>query len=158
MDTWILIGGAFLSCAVSGVVPLVNAELVVLTTALLVPRSLLVLLIVACATGQMLAKAGIYACARWAPTRLPSGAASKLDRLSRKIGNRPRTQGVLVFGSACLGLPPLYAVTVACGLLGVNPMVFYGSGLAGRAVRFGLLALGSVSGAGLWALVTGMGA
>jgi hypothetical protein len=64
MTTQVVVA-SFLGCVLSGIVPLVNGEAVVVSGALLVGRPNLVPLVLACGCGQMLAKVGLYGLARW---------------------------------------------------------------------------------------------
>ena len=136
-----LLGGLLIGTAISGVVPVVNAELLVLAAAATVPLAGLPLVVAVATGGQMLAKTTLFAVARWVPDRLPKKAQAALDRASGKVATYGRGLASLVFASAASGFPPFYGVSLACGTLGMRLRTFVIIGCAGRAVRFGALAL-----------------
>jgi membrane protein YqaA with SNARE-associated domain len=95
-------------------------------------------LILACALGQMSAKAAIYGVTRWAPQRLPTRARIFLER-AEKYRDRRRLLGVAVFSGAFIAIPPFYIVTLASGLLRVPFLLFLVAGIAGTALRYGFV-------------------
>jgi len=130
--------GAALGCVVGGILPWVSAEVVVLAAAVVLPPSALVPLVLACALGQMAAKASLYALTRWAPERLPRRARDALGRVER-YRKRPALLAAAVFFGSAVSLPPFYLVTLASGVLRVPFMVFALAGLGGTAARYGAL-------------------
>ncbi|MDX1645936.1 MAG: hypothetical protein R3304_02235 [Longimicrobiales bacterium] len=137
---WELLGGLVVASAVSGVVPLVNAELLVVTAAAALPAVGVPLVAVASTVGQMSAKLSLFAVARWAPSRLPAKARDAVERASASLSEREGTVWSLVFASAATGIPPFYGISIAAGTLGVPPLSFATSGCLGRFLRFGALA------------------
>ena len=137
---WEVLAGLLIGTAISGILPLVNAELLVVAAAAAVPGLALPLVTVVSTVGQMSSKTLLYGLARWAPQKLPAKAQSRLDRVSATVSERGGAATSVVFASAALGVPPFYGVSLACGALGMRLMPFIVSGMAGRAVRFGLLA------------------
>ena len=137
MDIGIVVGAA-LTCALGGVFPWINSEVVILGAALLVPPVTLPLLVAACATGQMTSKAGVYAVTRWAPHVLPERARTLLAKAERYRDRRGVLVGAVFLGSA-VSLPPFYLVTLASGLLRVPFVVFCLVGLLGTATRYAVL-------------------
>ena len=135
-----LLGGLLIASAISGVVPVVNAELLVLAAAATMPLAGLPLVAAAATGGQMAAKTTLFAVARWVPSKLPKKARSALDRASGRVATHRRGPASLVFASAASGFPPFYGVSLACGALGVRLRTFVIMGCAGRALRFGALA------------------
>ena len=128
---------------VSALVPIVNAELLVVGAAALAGHwqghALAVAGVVA--FGQMVGKATLYWAGRGA-AKIPSDRHRKAiarwgDRFSRSA---LAVQG-LVFVSAVVGFPPFYAISLLAGTFLVNLPAFFLVGLAGRFVRFGILAL-----------------
>src|SRR5687768_11099305 len=93
------------------------------------------------AIGQMIAKVVLFQAAR-KTSDLPSGKfAQKLERARARMDKwRTKPLGVL-FVSASVGLPPFYLVSLAAGILGVRFWTFVWIGLAGRTIRFVVLAL-----------------
>ncbi len=135
-----ILGGLVLATAVSGVLPIVNAELLVITAAAALPAIGVPLVALASTLGQMSTKFSLFAVARWAPTRLPAKARRALDRATRPLEKRDGAVSSLVFASAATGVPPFYGVSLAAGALGVKPMSFLASGSLGRFGRFAVLA------------------
>jgi membrane protein YqaA with SNARE-associated domain len=142
MDTEILVG-LFAGCLVSGLLPLVNAELLVVAAAAAVPVGQLPLIALVAAIGQMVTKTSLYGVARWAPTRLGPRARALLDRASAQASRRGSAVGTTIFASALSGVPPFYGVSLAAGALGVRTGTFVISGLAGRLGRFALIGWGA---------------
>jgi membrane protein YqaA with SNARE-associated domain len=137
---WEILGGLLVGTAVSGVLPLVNAELLVAGAAVAAPGIGVPILAAVSATGQMISKTLLFGVARWAPARLPKKAQSTLERASQSVARRGGTAGSLVFTSAALGLPPFYGVSLVAGALGMSLRSFVVSGGVGRLLRFGALA------------------
>ena len=135
-----LLGGLLVATAISGVVPVVNAELLVMAAAAAVPLAGLPLIVAVATGGQMLGKTTLFALARWVPRKLPKKARAALDRASGKVAGHKRGPASLIFASAASGFPPFYGVSLACGALGMSLKTFVIIGCAGRALRFGTLA------------------
>lgn len=135
-----LLGGLLIATAISGVVPVLNAELLVLAAAALVPLAGLPFVVAVATGGQMLGKTTLFALARWLPRKLPKRARAALDRASRRVAAQKRGPATLVLTSAASGIPPLYGVSLACGALGMRLPTFVIMGCVGRAVRFGAIA------------------
>jgi len=134
-----LLGGLLIATAISGVVPVLNAELLVLAAAAAIPLAGLPLVVAVATGGQMFAKTILFALARWLPRKLPKRARAALDRASERVRLRKRGMASLVFTSAASGIPPFYGVSLACGALGLRLRTFVILGCAGRALRFGAL-------------------
>lgn len=144
-----LLLGLFAATAVSGIVPLVNAELLVLGAAAAVPAAGLPLVAVVSTVGQMVTKGVLFGLARWAPSRLPARARRALEKPSAAVEERGTAVGTLLFTSAATGVPPFYGVSLAAGAVGVGLGRFLLAGGLGRLVRFGVLAwLGHTVGEG----------
>jgi membrane protein YqaA with SNARE-associated domain len=129
---------------VSGFVPLVNGEVIVVGAALLVAPPQLVPLVLACACGQMLAKLALYTAARWSPRHLPRWARSSLERaesLKRLRGG----SALLVLVSSGSGFPPFYLLTLTAGMLRVPIALFASVGFAGMLIRYSFLVWGATS-------------
>jgi membrane protein YqaA with SNARE-associated domain len=130
------------TCALGGVFPWISAEAVLLGTALALSPGYLPALVVGCAIGQMVGKAGLYAVMRWAPERLPERAQRVLKKVEG-MSNRRGVLGGAVFSSAAVGLPPFYVVTLAAGLARLPLVLFVVTGLLGSLVRYGTLMWGA---------------
>jgi len=132
-------------CALSAVIPLVNAEIYLLGASALAPRELAIPLIVAAATGQMLGKSVMYFAGVGA-LRLPS---ERLRRMVARVDERYRTAGKggatlgggIILLSAIVGLPPFYVVSIACGLFRIPFVQFLVLGTIGRLIRFAVIVL-----------------
>jgi membrane protein YqaA with SNARE-associated domain len=137
---WEILGGLLIGSAISGILPLVNAELLVAGAALAAPGIGVPLVAAVSTAGQMITKTVLFGLARWAPSRLPPKGQAALARASGALERRGSAVGSLVFTSAAVGLPPFYGVSLAAGALGMRTRSFLLSGGAGRLVRFGVLA------------------
>ena len=151
--------------AASGLVPVVNAE-ALLTAATAGSPDLWLALVVSLTLGQCAAKVLIYLAAREGPRRLrPDGRAVRVwagvrARVRRhrrgvstlRLGGRLQPQrlvaclakplpgtGVTLL-SAAVGMPPLAAVSVMAGAARLRLPLFVSACLAGRLVRFALIA------------------
>ena len=127
----------------SALVPLVNAEALVIGYAALAGPGWSQALVVAAvvATGQMLGKCTLYFVGRGAG-KLPSERQRKaLERWGDRFSQSRRTVMTLIFASASSGFPPFYAISLLAGTFRVNLLGFFVVGLAGRFLRFGILAL-----------------
>lgn len=137
---WEILGGLLLGTAASGILPLVNAELLVVGVVVAAPEIGVPLVAAVSATGQMLTKTMLFGFARWAPGRLRGKARAALDRASGAVTARGGAASSLIFTSAVTGLPPFYGVSLAAGALGMRLRSFVVSGTAGRLVRFAAIA------------------
>ncbi len=137
MDAGVVFGAA-VGCVVGGILPWVNAELFLLAAAVVLPSEALLPLVLACAFGQMAAKAWLYGLTRWAPERLPKRARAALGRAER-YRKRPALLAAAVFFGSAVSVPPFYLVTLASGVLRVPFLVFALAGLGGTATRYGAL-------------------
>ncbi len=138
--------GLFTMSLASGVIPLINAELLVLAAATAVPSAGLPLVVVAGTAGQMLSKVILFVLAREAPERLPKRVRARLSRATTSLETKGAVTGSLIFASAATGLPPFYGVSLGAGVLGVELQSFVLAGTSGRLIRFGVLAgLGGVA-------------
>jgi membrane protein YqaA with SNARE-associated domain len=145
---WEVIGGLLLATAISGVIPIVNAELVVVAAAAALPAVGIPLVAAVSTAGQMSTKTSLFALARWAPARLPNKARQALEKGAQRMERSSGTASSLVFASAATGFPPFYGVSLATGALGMRLSSFVLAGSLGRFVRFGVLAwIGSTLGA-----------
>lgn len=143
-----VLSSAFAASVASGLVPFVNAEVVVAAAAVAVPWSQWWLVVTVCALGQMIAKAALYALARWLPQRLPARAVRHLERASEKAARIERAGWPLILLSAFVGLPPFYVISLAAGIVRVNFAAFVIIGFVGRWARFAVLAYTAVAAGG----------
>ncbi len=124
----------------SSLIPIVNAEVILVGLVLASPPAAL-LLAFGMACGQMVGKTALFlGSERLTRAALAARLATwRLDRCPK------RARGLLVLLSATVGVPPLYLVSVAAPVLGVRLPSFVVFGLTGRLVRFAAIA--SVAGA-----------
>jgi membrane protein YqaA with SNARE-associated domain len=132
--------GLLLASAVSGIVPIVNAELLVVGAAAAFPALGVPLVAFTSTAGQMCSKTSMFALARWAPSRLPVRARTAIERTRNRLESHEGAAGSLVLTSAATGLPPFYGVSLASGALGMRLSSFVIAGSTGRFVRFAVLA------------------
>jgi membrane protein YqaA with SNARE-associated domain len=137
---WEILAGLLIGTAASGLVPLVNAELLVIGAVMAAPQVGIPLVAVVSTAGQMTTKTVLFGIARWAPGLLGDKARAALDRASGAVRARGGAASSLVFASAFTGIPPFYGMSLAAGALGMRIQSFWLSGGAGRLVRFGLIA------------------
>ena len=137
---WEILAGLALGCVMSGFIPLINAELLVMAAAVAVPTAAMPMVVVAATAGQMLSKTLLFELARRAPRRLPQRARHRLDRAVARVQARGGTAGSLVFASAASGIPPFYGISLAGGALGMRIRTFLLTGTAGRGLRFAVIA------------------
>jgi membrane protein YqaA with SNARE-associated domain len=137
---WEILGGLLVGTAVSGLVPLVNAEILVAGAAVAAPGIGIPVLALVSTLGQMTSKTLLFGAARWAPARLPNKARAALDAAANAVARRGGAASSLVFTSAAVGLPPFYGVSLAAGALGMRLRTFVVSGGVGRAARFATMA------------------
>jgi membrane protein YqaA with SNARE-associated domain len=133
----LLIAGTTLAvCFVSAILPLVNAELYVLALGAAAPRGLFLPIVIAAAAGQMLGKAVMYFAGRGIYL-LPAGwLKRKLEIVERKAAAHRTAEDLTLVASAIFGIPPLYVMSVACGMLHYDLARFMAICFAGRTVHF----------------------
>jgi membrane protein YqaA with SNARE-associated domain len=137
-SSWILLALLGMS-VVSALVPVVNAEALVLAAAAAVGTDLAVAVAVAAAAGQMAGKGLLYAGGRGLSGTV-SARSPRAAALAERFHGRPRALLLVCLASAVVGLPPFYAMTVVAGLVGLHAAAFLAVGLLGRFVRFYALA------------------
>ena len=146
---WEVLGGLLVGTAVSGLIPVVNADILVLAAAAALPAIGVPLVALTSTLGQMTSKTSLFLVARSTPHRLRGRARSVLDSARETVERRGGAAGSLVYASAATGIPPFYGVSLATGALGMRLFHFCVAGSAGRFIRFGLLAwTGHTVGAG----------
>lgn len=129
----------FLFAAVGAVIPIFNPEIALLSSASLVTDTPhLMVMAAAAAVGEMCGKTFLFGVARKSGEFIERNPKRKavVDRARARLSVGPLKQVGALSLSACLGFPPFYGVALAAGALRLNPFLFFGSGLAGRYVRF----------------------
>jgi membrane protein YqaA with SNARE-associated domain len=140
MGTLEILGSTLVGGVVSAFVPLMSAEVLIVSAATLGPAHLALPCALLVAAGQMVGKSVIYLVARGAIQAPWMVSAEKLRNASTRFGGDGRPIGLLLFLSASAGLPPFYLTSVAAGVLGVSFPYFVVLGFTGRLIRFASLA------------------
>ena len=134
-------GGTFAVSLIAGLVPLINAEvfLVGLVRLAIDDPSQLPWVVVAAATGQMVAKIGLYHAGR-GMLELPRGRyRAKIEAVRERI-ERWKSKPYIIYGlSSVLGIPPFYLTVIAAGAMQISFQAFLAIGMAGRLVRFAVV-------------------
>jgi membrane protein YqaA with SNARE-associated domain len=135
--------GMFILGAVSGLVPVIPAEIALAAVVVVAGNFwLAVALGVLIAAGQMVAKAILYKgaqrAARLGGPPKPDGKLAKAKAMMDKWKDKPLW---LCFVSGTFGLPPLLLVAPLAGVLGIRFDGFMVSAMAGRTLRFVTIAL-----------------
>jgi membrane protein YqaA with SNARE-associated domain len=138
-----ILGPLFVGAFLSGLIPVVNAELLVTGAAALAGPGTVLVVAAVSTLGQMVSKALLFGLARWSPSHLPKRARGVVARAAEKLRARGGAVGGTIFISALTGFPPFYGISLASGALGVSATLFVGLGTAGRLIRFAALAWGA---------------
>jgi membrane protein YqaA with SNARE-associated domain len=135
-------GGTFLVSILAGLVPFVNTEVFLVgVIRFAVDRpSQLTWLVIAAATGQMLAKISLYYAGQGL-LELPRGRyRARIESVRRKL-ERWQARPYLIYAvSSVVGLPPFYLTVLAAGAMHIRFRAFLAIGLAGRLIRFAVIA------------------
>jgi membrane protein YqaA with SNARE-associated domain len=135
--------GTFIVCFVSGVIPVVNAELFLLALVPFLKTPYLEHSAVISATlGQMLSKVIIFGiCLKgmdnpWIQKKAPKKQVHKWHNRLEKLGWKAH---IVSFMSAFVGFPPYFVLTVVLGFLRTSWTWFLITGFLGRGLRFAIL-------------------
>lgn len=124
---------------VSALVPVVNAEALVLAAAAALPPELAAAVAAVAATGQMGGKVVLYRAGRGLGERT-SAQSARAMAIAARVKKSPRTLSLLFFSSALVGLPPLYLMAAVAGVACLPMAAFLALGFGGRFARFWALA------------------
>ena len=132
-ETLGIYGGTLVVSLISGAVPLVSIEVYLVALALVVrsPWTLAALVVLA-TVGQMLAKLALYYAARGGGHLGSARHQARMARMRTRVAAWQRRPLWVLWASATIGLPPLYLVTLAAGLLEIRPLTFMVIGTIGR--------------------------
>jgi membrane protein YqaA with SNARE-associated domain len=133
----------FLWCLVGGFIPIINAEVYLASVAAMSERAAVLPLAIVATVGQMTAKTAIFLAGRGL-SRLP--AARDSERMRVVLAKARAWRGpieLFVFVSAVVGIPPFYIVSLLGGALELGVARFIVVGLAGRLIRFLVIAAGA---------------
>ena len=126
---------------VSAFVPVMSAEVLVLSAVTLGPGHLAFPCVILVTLGQMVGKSVIFMAGRGAiqvPWLIP---AEKIRKAQARIDQSEGASNLILFASASAGLPPFYLTSVAYGALRMSFSRFAVVGTAGRMIRFSVLGL-----------------
>ena len=140
MGTLEILSSTLIGSVVSAFIPLVNAEVIVLTAVTLGPKCLAAPLVLVVTLGQMMGKSVIYMAGRGAIRAPWMVSAAKIRKVGAGLDGAKGTGSLILFASASAGLPPFYLTTVACGMLRVSFLRFAAVGFSGRLIRFSAIA------------------
>jgi membrane protein YqaA with SNARE-associated domain len=136
-----LYGGTLVVCFISGLVPIVNAELflVGISAWAVTSPAQLPLVAVAAGVGQMSAKIILYFMGLGL-FELPRGRwKAAVERARLRMDRWRRRPHVVLALSATVSLPPFLLVSIAAGALRIGFRTFCAIGLIGRTLRFGVI-------------------
>lgn len=131
--------GTFAFCVGSAVIPVLHAEMFLVTASLVAPPELRWPLVIAATCGQMLGKVGMYYAGRGIKLIPGERMQRRIQLASARYRGMREVGGGLVFVSAASGLPPFYLVSIAAGIVTFPLMPFIIFGFAGRLIRFGVV-------------------
>jgi membrane protein YqaA with SNARE-associated domain len=127
----------FVLCFLSAVVPLIHAELYLITVSALSPPELLPALAVLGAVGQILGKCLVYLGGRGF-LRISSRIEAAAARHKHKIEKWKHGDAALIFVSSFTGFPPFMFVSALAGMFRIRFRTFFAFGFLGRLGRFTL--------------------
>lgn len=131
----------FVVCVVSGFVPVVNAEIYLVTVSALSSKSAIIYLIFISGAGQMIAKTIMYLTGKGSLNLPFKRRNGKLEEVQKKFKKWENKTSLFIFLSASTGFPPFYFVSILAGMLKFNFKMFLIFGFIGRALRFSLVIL-----------------
>lgn len=126
---------------VSSLFPMVNAEALIVGSVLTAPRESALLISVVVTLGQVAGKCVLYGCGARIGSLTSLARSERAKSLAERLRNRRTLMIWTLSASAFVGIPPLYVMSVACGIVGLPMRAFVPTLLAGRFLRFYGLAL-----------------
>jgi membrane protein YqaA with SNARE-associated domain len=133
---------SFVVCLISGLVPLVNAELFLIGVVTLAPDSHEFFMLVLMGTlGQMVAKMAMYWAARGALNMSLARYEKAIAKWRHRFTRSEPGLSFFIFVSAFTGIPPFFVTSILAGTFRVPFVRFWLVGFLGRFVRFALVVL-----------------
>jgi membrane protein YqaA with SNARE-associated domain len=129
----------FAVCALSGPLPVVHSELYLFSVSTISPARWAPGLILAAVLGQLVGKSLLYFIGQGAIRIRSEWFQRMVARAQSKMESNPRTGGMILFTSAVLGLPPMYATTLAVGAARMNYLWFLTLTGLGRIVHYSIV-------------------
>jgi len=139
MDLAAICAMTFGGSLLGSLLPVINAELLVISMAALAPHGGLPPIVAAAAIGQIAGKVLLYLAGRGTIRLRGLREHARLQAVVLRLQSSARTSALVLFASALAGVPPLYAVSVASGIIGIPLHRFVAIAFVGRVLRFGLL-------------------
>ncbi len=127
-------------CVVGAVIPLVNTEIYLLSVSALSPAETMPPLVLAATAGQMTGKVVMFFAGKGLLGIASERMRGRVEAVKARLESRPKIAKLTLFSSATLGLPPLYAVSIACGTIGMGLVSFITIGFVGRLIHFAVVA------------------
>jgi membrane protein YqaA with SNARE-associated domain len=131
----------FAVCVAGAVIPFINTEIYLVSVSALSPPAFVMPLVAAATAGQMVGKVAMYYAGRGVLRVRNERVKRAVTRLHDRLVDRPRLALALLFSSATVGVPPLYAMAVACGMARMGVVSFAVVGTVGRLIHFAAVAL-----------------
>ena len=128
---------------VSAIVPLVNSEVYIVGAVAVLPKALHVPVLVVFTIGTVIGKGVVFLGAERVARRASAKMRARIERVASLLRGRPVATWPIVFVSACVGIPPVYAVTIAGGILRISFAGFLVACGLGRLARFAALLYGA---------------
>ncbi len=139
LSVWAIYGITLLYCFIGALIPIFNAEALLIAAGFWMPPALRVPLVLIAASAQMAGKFLIYLSAKGV-LHLPLGRYEKrLEKVKDRFARWNKAPELFLFISAGTSIPPFYLVTIFFGLLKFSIVRYFISGFAGFAIRFGLV-------------------
>ena len=133
--------GTYIICVISGFIPVVNAEIILIVLSSVLTKSSVLPVLLLATTGQMTAKAVLYF-SGMGVVKLPlKRYENKINDAIAKMQKWESKVDLFIFVSAFTGFPPFFIITIVAGIMRHNFFRFFISGFTGRFLRFGLLML-----------------
>ncbi len=136
MTTMLMLGRLLAGAVVSSLVPLLNAEAIVLATALTVPAELALFIVLAVTLGQVTGKVVLYCSGKGIGNLATSGKSQRAFAMARRLRGKQGRLRLAFFASASVGLPPLYIMAPVAGIARMPMPTFLSLCFLGRFIRF----------------------
>ena len=124
-------------CLAGSLIPVLNSEVFVLGLAAVAPPGLATAIVLCAASGQMAGKIVWYLGGRGSIRITKAKDDPRVASTLARLETHRRSGSWLLLASASTGLPPLLALSVACGIADFGLRRFVALGLVGRVLRFG---------------------
>lgn len=129
----------FGGCLAGSLLPFLSSELLILSMAALAPPEALIPIVLCAASGQIAGKVVLYLAGQGSLNFSRARENPRVAPMLARLEARRNTSGLVLFASASTGLPPLFVMSVACGMLRMGLARFVTLGLVGRIIRFWLV-------------------